>query len=182
MIIVIDPGHGGRDVGAIGPNNLLEKEIVLQIALKLGNLLKQQGIKVIYTRDHDYTMALSERAELANKIDADYFISIHANSSTDTSANGTEIYIYRKGGEAERLAYQVQKELIRGIKTRDRGIKTANFIVLKESVMPAILIEVAFISHDKECEELKREAFLQATSRGIASGIYRYLGIKVQLD
>lgn len=182
MIIVIDPGHGGRDGGALGSNNLLEKEVVLQIALKLGNLLKQQGIKVIYTRDHDYTMGLSERAELANKIDADYFISIHANSSTDRNANGTEIYIYRKGGEAERLAYQVQKKLVEEIKTRDRGIKAANFVVLKESVMPAILIEVAFISHDKECEQLNREAFLQATAYGIASGIYKYLGIKIQFN
>lgn len=178
MLIVIDPGHGGNDPGAIGANGLKEKDITLDIALRLGGILQTRGVEVIYTRSIDVFVALNERANKANQLKADYFISIHVNSASSSNARGTEAYIYRADGRTDKLAERVQKELTKVNELVDRGVKKGDFAVLRETNMPAILIEVAFISNKDEEALLRQPSFLEKTATGIANGIVDFLGIK----
>jgi len=91
-LVVIDPGHGGWQFGAVGPGGLREKDLVLDIALKLGAQLRLAGMRVVYTREKDVFLSLAERAEIANRAKADLFVSLHANSSPDPTARGSETY------------------------------------------------------------------------------------------
>lgn len=177
--IVIDPGHGGNDPGAIGPNGIKEKDVALAIAKKVAALLKSAGIDAQLTRDNDVFVELSARAAKANTAKANYFVSIHCNSATSSQAHGTETYCYAKGGEGEKLAAAVQKHLIQELKLTDRGVKTANYAVLRETKMPAILTEVAFISNPQEEALLRNELFQNLAAKAIAEGICEYLNIKL---
>lgn len=178
MLIIIDPGHGGKDSGAVGPTGLKEKDVTLNIALRLGEVLQAKGIEIVYTRSTDVFVELSDRAAKANKLKADYFVSIHTNSATSSSAGGTETYIYVEDGKTDKLAQSVQTELNKLNNLLDRGVKKADFAVLRETAMPAILVEVAFISNKNEENLLRDSNFLQQTAEGVANGIFNFLGIK----
>lgn len=178
MLIVIDPGHGGKDSGAVGPSGLKEKDVTRNIALRLGEILQSKGIEVMYTHSTDVFVELSTRADMANKSKADYFVSIHCNSATNADARGTETYVYLKDGVTDKMAEKVQKELTKMNQLLDRGVKVADFAVLRETVMPAILVEVAFISNKTEEGLLKQASVLQKTAQGIANGLFDFLGIK----
>lgn len=173
--IAIDPGHGGKDPGAIGPTGLKEKECALKIALKVGQMLKKHNVKVIYTRTDDSYPSLTQRAELANKAKADYFVSIHLNSSTSPSAHGTETFSFKRGTVGEKLAQKIQSHLVKSIRLANRGVKQENLLVLKKTKMPAALVEVCFISNPKEEALLKSEAFLNKAAEGISRGILAQL-------
>lgn len=176
MRIIIDAGHGGIDAGAVNGKRY-EKDAALSISLKVGSLLAAKGADVIYTRDKDETVELGERCRIANNDDADYFISIHLNAATAKSANGIETYAYGTRGKGPELAKAVQKELIASTGARDRGVKIANFYVLKHTKMPAILIETGFISNDAECLALFKDGYQNIIAEAIAKAVAKTVGL-----
>lgn len=144
--IVIDAGHGGKDPGAIGARSK-EKDNVLKIALKLKPLLESYGHKVILTRANDVYPTLTERTNMANRVNADYFVSLHNNSATSTQATGFETFIYNGNvsNKTKELQNAIHNAISKKIGIKDRGKKRANFAVLRQTKMPAVLIEYAFI-------------------------------------
>ena len=176
-IICIDAGHGGHDPGSIGKRSN-EKTHMLNIALHMKPLLEKSGHKVILTRSTDTYLTLSQRAQIANRNKADIFISLHNNSATGTTATGFETFIFNGNvsNNTRRLQNNVHDTIIKGLNLRDRGKKRANFGVLRESHMPAVLIEYAFINNPND------EAILINDWRKLAQltvdGINLYFGIK----
>ncbi|MEH2094184.1 N-acetylmuramoyl-L-alanine amidase [Nostoc sp.] len=174
IVIIIDPGHGGKDAGAIGLHGLQEKDIILRIGKKVASLLEQNGIKVIMTRDADYFIDLAPRVVMAEHVHADLFVSIHANSiDNNPSANGLETYHYDRG---YRLAQVVHKSILQGIPTlKDRGVKRARFYVLRKSSMPAILIETGFVTGSEDNPRLANPEYDNRMAEAIVRGILQYL-------
>ena len=156
-IICIDAGHGGSDPGASG-NGVIEKNVTLNGALKLGEALKKQGFDVIFTRVSDNYIALGERCRIANSKGADLFISIHVNSAPSEAASGTEVLCYERSYFAELL----QNNLIEKLGTKDRGVKERkDLAVLNGTRMNAVLIEIAFLSNKEDAKLLKSEIFIE---------------------
>lgn len=174
--LVLDAGHGGRDPGAVGANGLQEKECTLYIAQKCGEILKEQGIIVKQTRTDDRYIGLSERAQIANDDGAKYFISIHINSADTKNAMGVEVYALAQGGEGEKLASIELKYLLDETKLNNRGVKFANFAVLRETDMPAILVEMGFISNYNEEQLLRNDGFKDRVAFALARGYLDYIG------
>lgn len=174
---LLDPGHGGTDPGATY-NGRKESNDTLRLALRVGELLKYNNQSVYYTRASDDTVSLSERSGMENSGDYDYFISIHRNAYKAETAKGVETYIYSKGGKAEQLAIKVNDELVK-IGFADRGVKVANFHVLRETKAPAILIEVGFIdnSDDNAIFDANFEKIAQAIAKGCLSQIGKTINI-----
>lgn len=184
MKICIDPGHGGYDPGAVGPTGLKEKDVTLPVAMLLADILRAAGQEVILTRDSDNTpwdpdSDLWKRCQIANDYVADVFVSIHINSAANPAATGTETYCVAFGGEREKIARSVQKELVAALGLPDRGIKAANFYVLKRTDMPAILTELAFISNSAEEYMMRTDDFLRRAAEAIAQGIGNLYGFAV---
>ena len=175
MKIFIDPGHGGADPGAVGSSGLTESSVNLDVALRLGELLTESRQSVKYSKTTNISMTLAERARLANEWGANYFVSIHCNAAENSTAHGTETFCYRADTTAERLAKSVQNNLVSQIGLRDRGVKTANFTVLRLTTMPAILVELAFISNPEEERLLSSNRFRQNCAIGIANGIMAFI-------
>lgn len=182
-VIVLDPGHGGSDPGAIGPNGVREKDVTLKVSRKVADLLRQSGAKVVMTRQGDrdvYGLNAADRNELQARVDigrqhrADLFLSIHANSFTKPTAHGTATYYYAKTPRDGILAEALQKGMVEAGGLYDRGTLEANFYVVKRSAMPAALLEMAFISNPEEERLLDSEAFEQKLARGICAGIDAY--------
>lgn len=186
--ICIDPGHGGNDPGAVGPSGLKEKDVVLKISLILRDILKAKGFIVECTRTEDVSLAntinedLNARVNIANQLKSDYFISIHCNSSTNRTAHGVETYALAAGGQAEKLAQAVQRRLTIETGRANRGVKFANFLVLRKTNMPAILVETAFISNYEEENLLKAPFFIDGVANAVAGGIFDFLGIKMGVE
>jgi N-acetylmuramoyl-L-alanine amidase len=179
-VIVIDPGHGGSDPGAIGPDGIKEKTVTLAVAQKLKALLEHAGAKVVMTRTTDVDVyapndsaveELSARAQVANKIKADIFLCIHANSFTKPTVGGTATYYYEKTGYDALLAKSIQSELTKADGLYDRGVYSARFYVLNHTIMPAILTELAFISNPEEEKMLNNPADQEKMAQGIANGV-----------
>ena len=185
MKICIDAGHNfsSYDTGATG-NGLREQDVTFGIASKLKQMLEEAGVEVIMTRTYlsqnlglNSDDSLAKRCRIANENECDLFISIHCNSHINVSANGTEILVYKFGGEAEKLAKKVQKEIVEAFNTSDRGVKEYNAKVLRSTNMAAILVETAFISNVKEAELLKDKQ--SEFARAIFKGVCEYLGLKI---
>lgn len=178
MKIVLDAGHGGKDSGAVG-NGLQEKNLTLNIVKKIGNLLAEyKGVDIIYTRTDDRFIELSERAAIANKAKADFFLSVHINAGGGT---GFESYVYNGNVSAKTIAYQnvIHGEIVRAIgNVTDRGKKRANYAVLRETKMPAILTENLFIDNTNDAAKLKSEQFLLQIAHGHVEGIVKAFGLK----
>jgi len=176
--IMLDAGHGGKDSGAVG-NGLREKDLTLNIVKKIGNLLAEyEDVEVHYTRTDDRFLELSERAEIANRLKADYFISVHINAGGGT---GFESYIYNGNVDAKTVAYQnvIHAEIMKVIgNVTDRGKKRANYAVLRETHMPAILTENLFIDNANDAAKLKSEQFLLQVAHGHVQGIVKAFGLK----
>lgn len=175
-IIVIDPGHGGHDPGAIGPSGIQEKDVVLPVAQNLYQLLQNAGAKPILTRDKDEFIDLVPRADIANNNQADLFLSIHANSVDIPSAGGIETYSYIKSTSPEgaRLAKSVQSSLVNNLGLLNRGTRTANFSVLRNTTMPAALAELGFISNPKEEALLADPSYQQKEAQALFQGLLSY--------
>lgn len=173
-LIVVDPGHGDHDPGATA-NNVREKDINLDIGLRLRDKLEKAGATVIMTRDKDVFLELSERVAIANNNNADAFISIHNNAAVAT-ANGTETYWNRTyaSSESKKLAEEIQRELIKRLKTRDRGVKEGNFYVIRNTRMTSVLVEVGFVTNPEEAKKLADPAFREEAAEAIFQGIKNF--------
>jgi N-acetylmuramoyl-L-alanine amidase len=176
--IVLDAGHGGKDSGAVG-NGLKEKDLTLTIVKHIGRLLSEyEGVEVHYTRTDDRDLSLSERAEIANKLNAEYFISVHVNSG---GATGFESCIFNGNVDRKTIAYQnvIHREIMKAIgNVRDRGKKRADCAVLQETKMPAILTENLFIDNPNDATKLKSEQFLLQIAYGHVQGLEKAFGLK----
>ncbi|MDY6985612.1 MAG: N-acetylmuramoyl-L-alanine amidase [Candidatus Thermoplasmatota archaeon] len=175
MIVCIDAGHGGSDSGAVGACGLLEKDVNLDVAMRLKDKLESSGARVVMTRGGDYYVSLEERCAIANNAGADIFISIHCNSYSSPDANGIETYWYTYGSSnSERLAYEIQYSLVSALGLRDRGVKQSGFYVIKNTAMPAALAELAFISNPDECDMLSNPGARDACAEAIFRAVLNY--------
>ncbi|NEO25521.1 MAG: N-acetylmuramoyl-L-alanine amidase [Kamptonema sp. SIO4C4] len=175
VLVVIDPGHGGKDPGAIGIGGLQEKNVVLPISLQVSRLLEQQGVRVMMTRDRDYFISLSGRTQMANRARANVFVSIHANaiSMSRPDVNGVETYYYSSEGRV--LAQTIHNSIMRSIRIGNRGVKQARFYVLRNSSMPASLVEVGFVTGRADAPRLADANFRSQMAEAIARGILEYV-------
>ncbi len=215
-VVVIDPGHGGHDPGAIGRYGTKEKDVTLKLALLVKKKLEARGISVVLTRSRDVYVSLEERTAIANSAGADVFISIHANASRNRRVRGVEAYYFEKTSDRDVLRLAASENNVRSIRemsdlqyilfdmvaryksrfsrvlaeylhrstlrkvrqlnrTRDLGAKPGPFYVLKNAVMPSVLIETSFISNPREEKLLNNRQYIDALAQGIAEGIIRYL-------
>jgi N-acetylmuramoyl-L-alanine amidase len=179
--IFIDSGHGGKDPGAVG-NGLYEKNVVLDLAKRVEAKLKQyKGVEILQSRTTDVFLELSERADKANNWGADCFISLHLNAASDASAKGFETYVYNGSIGPETIAFQnvIHEEILRqiGANVRDRGKKRANFAVLRETNMIALLGENLFVTNSGEAALLKQTTFLEKVAQGYVTGLERFYGL-----
>lgn len=175
MLVFLDAGHGGSDPGAVYDNRL-EKDDNLRLAKAVGDILEQNGVTVGYTRTDDIYETPFKKATEANESGADYFVSFHRNSSeTPNRATGAQTLIYSDGGEKERLANNIQEQLV-NLGFRDLGVvERPNLVVLKRTNMPAVLIETGFINN--EADNAKFDDQFDEIANAIASGILTTLGI-----
>jgi len=175
--IVVDPGHGGHDPGAVGiVHNLTEKFVNLDTALRLAKLLEGAGANVVLTRKSDVFIPLGQRVTMAANAKADIFVSIHANAHNNRSIGGTETYFnssYRPA-DSRRLATLVQRELVSELKLRDIGIKEGGFHVIRYTTMPSILLELGFLSNAHEETLLNQGSFRQRSAEATCRGSSRY--------
>ncbi|MGL4774532.1 MAG: N-acetylmuramoyl-L-alanine amidase family protein [Clostridium sp.] len=170
--IVIDAGHGGNDSGAYGCG-IEEKNKALSVAQKIKELAEQRGIEVYLTRSSDRYISLDERANVANNVGADIFVSIHLNSS-DSIASGVETFVYNNcSDKSKTLANLVQANMVNDFGINDRGVKSANFAVLRLTKMPAILTEGGFINNANDMAKVTIDGYANAVTKGICE----YFGI-----
>ncbi|MBI4781828.1 MAG: N-acetylmuramoyl-L-alanine amidase [Oscillatoriophycideae cyanobacterium NC_groundwater_1537_Pr4_S-0.65um_50_18] len=174
--IAIDPGHGGRDPGAVGINGLQEKIVVLDISQKVAQLLEQQGAQVILTRRDDTEIELEPRVRDANQGNANLFVSIHANAIDldHPGTNGTETYYYSSSAGYQ-LAQTIQTSVAEGTGMRNIGVKEARFYVLRNTHMPAALVEVGFVTGQVDAPRLADPVFRERMAEAIARGILQYV-------
>jgi N-acetylmuramoyl-L-alanine amidase len=214
--VVIDAGHGGKDPGAIGRSGLKEKDVNLDIARRLKDILQDEGIRVILTRDRDTFVSLRQRVDIANHSDADFFVSIHSNANYSSRLKGFEVYYLSKQAdnikraqiaardsiapfrdmamdsssqelkvilwdmiytenmaESVRLAKDIYSVSADGLNTDSRRLKSASFYVLRNTQMPALLIEVGYISNPYEEKKLGNAYYRQNIAEVLAKAILR---------
>ncbi|MDN5331758.1 MAG: N-acetylmuramoyl-L-alanine amidase [Tepidanaerobacteraceae bacterium] len=172
-IIVIDPGHGGSDPGAVY-SGIYEKDLNLDIAIRLKKLLEESGARVLMTRESDIYVSLYTRADIANQVGAHLFVSIHNNSSTNISTSGT-MTLYYPTPEKKAFAQILQKAVVETLGLPDLGIsERPNLVVTRETKMPSALVEVAFMSNSRDLALLKTDEFKQKAAEGIYRGIVKY--------
>ncbi len=177
FLVVIDPGHGGPDPGAIGIGGIRETDVVLEVSKIVKNLLSEKGIKVKLTRKNEVDLDLSRRVSFANNTDADIFVSIHANASRGKrrDINGLETFYFR-GWRGKLLAKRIQKQILRvSPGSPDRGVKQGRFYVIKNTRMPAALVEIGFLTGRLDARRLEKNAHRKRIAYAIAKGILEYL-------
>lgn len=169
--VVIDPGHGGHDNGGQW-GRVYEKHLALDTAARLEGNLKRMGYQTVMTRRSDYFVSLPQRVSMSNRYRNAIFVSIHFNYTWKEHVSGLETFYY--SSEGQRLAQYVQSSLVRQTRTVDRSAKFARFYVIRNSKLPAILVEGGFVSNEKERNRMKSAYFRESIARGIAEGIQRY--------
>lgn len=186
--IVVDPGHGGPDTGAIGASGTYEKNNTLPVGLYLADILRASGAHVIMTRSTDVSPAganytelndLTARVDIANQNNADLFVSIHNDSFTNPEAGGTTTYYSAYSpvaNESMDLGANIQQEVVKELGLYNRNVKSANFYVIKNTSMPAVLVELGFISNPTEEKLLSSADFQKKAAEGIYRGILAYKG------
>lgn len=179
--IVLDAGHGGRDPGAVG-NGLQEKNITLDLVKRIQKgLSAYENVQLLLTRDTDVFVELGERCRKANVFSADFFLSVHINSNAKTTAKGFESYVYpNTSGTTKGYQKAIHAEIVAASHLKDLGVKEANFQVLRETHMPALLTESGFISNADDANLLKDEKFLQMVADAHVTGIAKALGLKAK--
>ncbi len=206
-VIVLDPGHGGRDEGGRGVFGTREKDLALTIARRVAVLLARAGQRVYLTRDEDRYLSLEERVRFARDREADLFVSIHFNTSANRDAQGTETFVLTVGGHPSTneegggsypsdlpgnafdgasmgLGYSIQKGILTATGNADRGVRRSRFYVVREAVSPAVLVECAFLTNPQEARKLQEVDYQNMLTEGIARGILEYLGatLRAQLQ
>lgn len=175
--VMLDPGHGGTEVSATH-FGVDEKTVTLPIALKVGELLEAAGIGVSYTRTEDVKVSLQERVDMANTADTDIYVSIHANAYPQNSAVvGIETFYLYDGDQGKTLAQSIQSAIVASTGANNRGAKEAGYYVIKNTIMPAVLVETGFLTNEAECMKLTTDAYQWQLAEGIAQGIFNYFGI-----
>lgn len=190
-IVVIDPGHGGSDPGKVGVNNACEKDINLQIALKVKVLLEANDIEVVMTRETDEGLYkkddfnkkasdIKKRVEIMEKPGTMLAVSIHQNSYGSADVSGAQVFYYTTSAEGKRAAEIMQQQLIDGVDTKNHRKCKGNdtYYVLKKSTTPAIIVECGFLSSPKEAELLCDDAYQEKVAWNIQMGIIKYLNEK----
>ncbi len=170
-VVVIDPGHGGIDYGAIR-SGINEKDITTDVSAKVAKMLRSDGYTVYMTRDEDKTVSLQERVDFSENHNPDIFVSIHVNSSEGTTATGIETHYYHDYSIG--LAKVVHAAMAKHVNSKDRGLFKSKFYVINHTTVPAILVEIGFISNEEEREDLISEKRKQATAKAIVEGIKNY--------
>ncbi len=173
-VVVLDPGHGGTDPGAVGAGGTLEKDVSLAVSLRLRDLLLAMGARVILTRADDTAVGLYERAERARSAGADLFLSVHANWNRWKSIRGVEAYYY-PGGAGDRLAEAAVRHLAARLGVPGRGAMPADFVVLRETPAPAALVEVGFLSHPAEEALLRDGSYRERVAAALAAAVEEFL-------
>lgn len=195
-VVVLDPGHGGGDNGATGRRGLKEKDVTLDVALRVQRQLAAAGVAVRLTRGTDKAVELADRSVMARRAGADLFVSIHANSSRNPDSKGIETYLMTAAGHTSTaetgraqkalpgnafdganmvLAYQLHRSLLNNGATEDRGVKRARFSVLRDAGCPAVLTEIGFISNSREESNMASGEHRERIASGISAGILSYL-------
>jgi N-acetylmuramoyl-L-alanine amidase len=185
VIVTIDPGHGGKQTGAIGASGLMEKDVNLDVALRLKEILEQTGGRPLLTRSDDNSTLpvtgreelrseLKNRAQIGNQAEADVFVSIHCNSGPRrNTSHGTETYYCTPWSRP--LAEALHASLVDTLGRADGGIKNAGFIVVKETQMPSVLLELAYINYAEEETLLTQTAFRQLAAQAVAAGLRNFV-------
>ncbi|MEM8501793.1 MAG: N-acetylmuramoyl-L-alanine amidase [Cyanobacteria bacterium P01_D01_bin.1] len=173
--VVLDPGHGGRDPGAVGIGGLQEKQVVNDVTPQVAALLRSQGVNVVLTRDSDYELDLAPRVQIAERANATIFVSIHANaiSMSRPDVNGLETFYASAAGQ--RLANTVHASVLAEMGMRDRRVRSARFYVIRNTSMPAILVETGFVTGAEDAPNLANPAWRERMSVAIARGILLHL-------
>ncbi|WP_088188638.1 N-acetylmuramoyl-L-alanine amidase [Desulfosporosinus sp. FKA] len=189
--VMLDPGHGGYDPGAISSQGVYEKSINLQIAQKVKEMLRPSGIEVFLTReeDIDYVPAgvkgkitkkqidLNRRIAMASRAKADVFVSLHVNATPQGRNSGAETFYHYKSKSGKELAELIQQELIKIPAMNRRIAKPGDFYIINNTSMPAVIVEVGYLSSAKEQKKLQQSWYQEQLSRAIAKGIARYFEI-----
>lgn len=170
-VVVLDAGHGGEDGGAYR-FNVVEKDVTLDLVLRLDKLLRERGVKTVLTRKEDVFVPLEERANIANRYPNAVFVSIHFNAHADVNSTGLETYYMSP--EGARFGNMVQSQLSRRFNTKDRGVKMNSLKVLRETKCPAILIECGFLTNRWENQRCNADWYRQILAEEIVKGILRY--------
>lgn len=175
VLVVIDPGHGGPDPGAVGRGGLRETDINLDVSRKLVKELEAAGIQTLITRTGEYDLDLQPRVNIAERANATIFVSIHSNaiSLNRPDVNGVETYYYDSG---KQLADTIHRSIIGNTKSSDRGVRKARFYVLTRTSMPAVLVETGFVTGAQDAINLSSSSFRSQMAAAIARGIRNYLG------
>ena len=202
LTVVLDPGHGGMDSGAVGERDIHEKELVLDIARCVRRRLRGCGAEVKLTRERDQAMTLSARGKQAKKWGADVFVSIHLNAAANSGARGVESYVLPAAGypstsggtnhehshagnrydqSSIRLASYVHKGMLAATGAPDRGVRRARYQVLREAPCPAVLVECGFVTNPNDAGNLVRRSYRESMARGIAEGVLTFIGRALKL-
>ncbi|WP_017718378.1 N-acetylmuramoyl-L-alanine amidase [Kamptonema formosum] len=174
VVVVVDPGHGGGDAGAIGIGGLREKDIVLDISRQVAAILEQQGLQAVLSRQDDREIDLEPRVQLADRVNATLFVSIHANAidMTRPDVNGIETYYYDSGYD---MARTIHNSVLQATGAPDRGVRSARFYVLRKTSMPAVLVEVGFVTGAEDAPKLADPAYRTRLAQAIARGVMQYV-------
>lgn len=174
-IIVIDPGHGGQEnTGVVGEGGLKEKDITLDIAKRLRRNLLELGSLVYTTREDDIYVSLKKRSDISNRLRPDFFFSLHMNSFGNSSISGVEVYHYRGDKEGEIIANSIIEKISSNLNIINRGVKTADFYLLKEVKTSSIHIELGYMTNPEEEKRFAHESFREEIARAISEGIVEY--------
>ena len=174
MVVMIDPGHGGKDPGTIGIGGVQEKNVILPISQEVAAILEQQGVQAVLTRTSDYFVSLEGRVQMADRANANLFVSIHANaiSLSRPDVNGLETYYYSSG---QRLAQTIHNSILQSVDVSDRRVRQARFYVLRKSSMPSVLVEVGFLTGRDDSAKLANPSYRSQVAQAIARGILQYI-------
>ncbi|MDX2081765.1 MAG: N-acetylmuramoyl-L-alanine amidase [Terrimicrobiaceae bacterium] len=167
--VVIDAGHGGHDSGARARTGVREKVAALDTARRLAAILRRHGLKVVETRTGDYFVTLGRRVEISNRHSSAIFVSVHYNWARRPGARGIETYFY--GRRSERLAANIQREVLRVYPTENRGVKQRGFYVLRNNRRPAVLLELGFMSNSADNSKIQDPRVRQKLAERAAAGI-----------
>lgn len=167
--VVIDPGHGGFDRGGIPGQRVPEKMVALDTALRLQKILERAGLRTVMTRSTDIFVPLPTRSAIANAQHDAIFVSIHYNASPRHSAHGIETYSENNRGAV--LAARIQRQIISRVSTENRGMRSAEYYVLRNCRLPAVLVECGFLTNPSEAQLALRPAYRQEVAEQIAAGV-----------
>ncbi len=169
--VIIDPGHGGHDRGGIPGQRIGEKYLALDVSLRLNRILRSRGFRTVLTRQSDVFVSLPQRVAIANRYRGAnaIFVSVHFNSAYREGARGFETFYY--GSSGSRMAYRIQRRLLRTYPTEDRGVKRRGFYVLRHCRIPAVLVECGFLTNGIEARQSLKASHRQRLAEAIAYGL-----------